>query len=154
MYFHYFVIIYPWKRAGPFIWINFTQGCFVPSLVEIGPVVLEKKMKMWKVYDNANEDDDNNNGQRTNFDQKSSLEPLAQVSLKRMENWINERSALLQKFCTVFLIEVCVLFTTTPCLTHTECDWSLYCLVCVWYANFIDIKDSIIVFIMIIVWKF
>ena len=31
-------------------WIPLTQGCFVPSLVEIGPVVLEKKMKMWKVY--------------------------------------------------------------------------------------------------------
>ena len=32
---------------------------------------MEKKMKMWKDYDNnANED-----GQRTNFDQKSSLEP-------------------------------------------------------------------------------
>ena len=26
------------------------QGCFVPTLVEIGPVVLEKK-KMWNVYD-------------------------------------------------------------------------------------------------------
>ena len=47
-----FQIISPWKRAWPFIWTNlkipFTQGCFVPSLVEIGPVVLEK-MKMWKV---------------------------------------------------------------------------------------------------------
>ena len=32
------------------IWMPFTQGCFVQSLVEIGPVVLEKKMKMWKVY--------------------------------------------------------------------------------------------------------
>ena len=32
------------------LWIPITQGCFVPSLVEIGPVVLEKKMKMWKVY--------------------------------------------------------------------------------------------------------
>ena len=53
----------------------------MPSLVEIGPVVLKKKMKMLKVYDNANDDDDNDNdGQRTNFDQKSSLEPLAQVS--------------------------------------------------------------------------
>ena len=31
-------------------WIPFTQGYFVPSLVEIGPVILEKKMKMWKVY--------------------------------------------------------------------------------------------------------
>ena len=54
------------------------------------PVVLEKKMKMWKVYDNnndnndANEDnnDDNDDGQRTNFDQKSSIEPSAHVSKK------------------------------------------------------------------------
>ena len=30
-------------------WIPFTQRYFVPSLVEIGPVVLEK-MKMWKDY--------------------------------------------------------------------------------------------------------
>ena len=49
MYLHYFVIISPWKRAGPFIWTNlnplaFTQGCFVPSLVEIGPVVLDKQI--------------------------------------------------------------------------------------------------------------
>ena len=49
------------KERGPSFeqtWISFTQGCFVPSLVEIGlvvlekwtGVVLEKKMKMWKVY--------------------------------------------------------------------------------------------------------
>ena len=44
----------------------------MPSLVEIGPVVLEEKMKMLQVYDN--------DGQRKNFDQKSSLEPSAQVS--------------------------------------------------------------------------
>ena len=106
IYFHYFVIISPWKRTGPFIWTNFNplhprmfcakfgwnwlcgsgeedfliwsmyffpfswlsplgkgrgpsfeqtwipfiQGCSVPSLVENGPVVLKKKMKMWKVY--------------------------------------------------------------------------------------------------------
>ena len=33
-------------------WIPYTQGYmyFVPSLVEIGPVVLDKKMKMWKVF--------------------------------------------------------------------------------------------------------
>ena len=31
-------------------WTPSNQGCFVPSLVEIGSVVLEKKMKMWKVY--------------------------------------------------------------------------------------------------------
>ena len=48
------------------------------SLVEIGPAGLEKKMKMWKVYDNDNNDNDDD-GQRTNFDQKCSLEPSAQV---------------------------------------------------------------------------
>ena len=36
--------------------IPFTQGWFVPSLVEIDPVVLENRMKMWKVYDNADAD--------------------------------------------------------------------------------------------------
>lgn len=57
--------------------IPFTQSCFLPSLVKIGPVVLEKKTKMWKVYN----DDDNNDidRQRTNLDQKSSLEPSAKV---------------------------------------------------------------------------
>ena len=43
------------------------------GLVGVGPVVLEKKMKIWTVYDNDNDDEDND-GQRTNFDQKSSLE--------------------------------------------------------------------------------
>ena len=51
--------------------------CFVPSLVEIDTVVLEKKMEMWKVYNNNN---DNYDGQRTNFDEKNSLEPSALVS--------------------------------------------------------------------------
>ena len=63
MYFLYFVIISPWKRAGPSFeqtWIPFTQGCFVSSLVKIGSVVLKKKMKMWKVHDNANNDNDDN----------------------------------------------------------------------------------------------
>ena len=31
-------------------WIPFTQGCFMPSLVKIDPVVLEKKSKIGKVY--------------------------------------------------------------------------------------------------------
>ena len=47
MYFCYFIIISPWKRAGFFIediWIPFTQGGFEPRLVEIGSVVLEKKI--------------------------------------------------------------------------------------------------------------
>ena len=44
----------PLEKGGA-IQIPFTQGCFVPSLVEIGIVVLEKKMKMSKVYDNTND---------------------------------------------------------------------------------------------------
>ena len=54
----------------------------MPSLVEINPVVLEKKMKMWKVCDNVDDNDDNDNddGQRTDIDQKSSLEPSGHVS--------------------------------------------------------------------------
>ena len=54
----------------------------MPSLFEIGPVVLEKQMKVCKVYDNDandNDDDDSDDGQRTNFDQKSSTEPSAHV---------------------------------------------------------------------------
>ena len=38
-------------------------------------------MKMLKVYD-KNNNDDNDDGQRRNFDQKSSLEPSAQLNLK------------------------------------------------------------------------
>ena len=54
-------------------WIHFTQGYFVSSLVEIGSVVLEKKMNMWKVYAKANDNvnidnDDHNDRQWTNFD--------------------------------------------------------------------------------------
>ena len=53
----------------------------MPSLVQIGPVILEKKLKMWKGYDD-NDDDNNGNDndnnvedrERTNFDEKSSLE--------------------------------------------------------------------------------
>ena len=90
MYFHNFVIISSCIsiRAWPFIWTNlnhFTQGCFVLSLVKINSVVLEKKMKMWRVYDNkdnGNSDYNDNDSQRTNFDKKSSLEPTTDVSLK------------------------------------------------------------------------
>ena len=51
MYFRYFIIISPWKRAGALFeptWIPFIKGCFVLSLIEIGPVILEKKMKWWE----------------------------------------------------------------------------------------------------------
>ena len=50
MYFRYFVIMSPWKRAWPFISVPFTKGCFVPCLVEICPVVLEKKIFQFRQY--------------------------------------------------------------------------------------------------------
>ena len=74
------------KRRGPLFeqtWIPFTQRLFVSSLVEICTLVFEKKTKMWKVNDSADDDDD---GQQTNFEQKSSLALSAQVSLKKKEN--------------------------------------------------------------------
>ena len=51
MYICYLLIITPLKKGcGPSferILIPFTsKGCYVPSLVEIGPVVTEMKMKM------------------------------------------------------------------------------------------------------------
>ena len=49
MYFHYFIIISPRKSVWPFIWLNLNS--FHTSLVEIGPVVLEKRMKCEKLTD-------------------------------------------------------------------------------------------------------
>ena len=86
MYFRYFIIISLCKRAGPFIeqtWIPFTQGYFLPSLVEIGPVVLEKKMKIYRQTDGRT------NRRRMTGDQKSSLELLSQVSLKTINRLID-----------------------------------------------------------------
>ena len=78
-----FLTYFPfWKVCGPSFeqtWIPFNQWCIVPSLVKIDPAVLEKKMKMWKVYA-YNNDNDDGDGQRTNADQKCSLEPKAQVN--------------------------------------------------------------------------
>ena len=67
MYFRYFAIISLWKNARSFIWIPLIQ---MAKLVEISPVVLEKK-KLWKVYDSDEDYEDNNDDdkQRTNCDQ-------------------------------------------------------------------------------------
>ena len=46
LYLSYFVIISPWKKVRPFIWINlnpFSKGCFVPSLDEIDPVFWRRR---------------------------------------------------------------------------------------------------------------
>ena len=64
-----------WRRPGHSFeqtWIPFTQGWFVPSLVEFGPVVLEKKSKMWKVNRQMDRrTDGRTDRQRTKGDQNS-----------------------------------------------------------------------------------
>ena len=56
----------------------------MPSLVEIGPVVLEKKSKIGKVYRGTDRQTvgqtDRQTDRQTTGDQKSSLELSAQVS--------------------------------------------------------------------------
>ena len=53
-------------------WIPYTLGCFVQSLVEIGPVILENKMEMWKVYNDVDDYD----RQRSKADLKTESELL------------------------------------------------------------------------------
>ena len=70
------------------------------SLVDIDQVALEKKMKMWKVYDNYmyNDDsdaiDDNDDGQRTHFDNKKLTWAFSSGDLKisfAFENKLSEK---------------------------------------------------------------
>ena len=53
MFFRYFIITSPWEGRVPSFEqtsIPFTQGYFVPSLFEIGPVVLVKKVLKFRLY--------------------------------------------------------------------------------------------------------
>ena len=60
-----------------YIWTNLnpTPWRFVTSMFEIGPVILEKKLFMWKVYRQA---DRQIGGQQENR-KASTLQPLVQV---------------------------------------------------------------------------
>ena len=44
------LLFHLWKKCDPAFKQNWFPLTFVPKLVEIGQVVLEKNMKMWKVY--------------------------------------------------------------------------------------------------------
>ena len=68
------------------VFLQFCNYLPLASLVKIGPVVLEKKMKMWNFYNNNNKDFDD--GHQTNFVQKSSLESSVQVSWKKFQRRI------------------------------------------------------------------
>lgn len=74
------ILFFPFKVGlGPSLeqtWILLAVECFVLCFVKIGPVVLKKKMNMWKVYNDNN--DDTNNGHILII--KSSIEPSARVA--------------------------------------------------------------------------
>ena len=88
MYFRNFVITSPWKRAGPFIWINLNPLQLRMLCVKFGwnwPTSSgEEEENVKSLWQQRNDDDNDkdDDGQRTNFDQKRSLEPSVQVSLK------------------------------------------------------------------------
>ena len=72
-------------------------------------------MNMWKVY--PNDDNDNDDGQRTNFDQKSSLEPSAQVSVQGLYMYNLDQDLFSNElppngFLTAFSAHVGLLCTT------------------------------------------
>ena len=96
MYFRHFVIISPWKRAGPFIWTNLNPLHPWRNLNTLHPRIHCAKFG-WKWPSGSGEEDENvkslqtdrqTDGQtdgridrrRTTGDQKSSLELSAQVS--------------------------------------------------------------------------
>ena len=67
------IIYRTWKQGGKLAqWFYRRRFLNFGYFVIISSVVLEKKMKMWKVYDNNNDNDDDDERQRTKFDQKSS----------------------------------------------------------------------------------
>lgn len=73
-----FVNVFSLKRCDPLFEqtsITVTQRCLMPRLVEIGREVL-KKIKMFKDHD----DDNNDEGKKTNFDQKSLPLPSSKMA--------------------------------------------------------------------------
>ena len=79
------------KGRGPSFeqtWILLIQGCFVPSLVETGPMVLEK-MKMWK------------SDGRTTGDQK--IFQLRWAKNAFLANWIGQSHIFVMNRCKLRL---------------------------------------------------
>ena len=65
MIFYFFTLTSPWKRAWPFICINFTQ----------------RDKFTWKWPSNSGEEDENvkKNGQQTDLDQKGTLDSFGSL---------------------------------------------------------------------------
>ena len=97
MFFCYFIVISPWKRKGPSFeqtWVLIIQKCFVPSLVEISLVVLEKMIfKFRQCNFTISELSSLGKGRGTSFKKLESPPPkdaLCQVWLK-LAQWFLKR---------------------------------------------------------------
>ena len=90
-------------------WIQFTQGCFVPSLVETGQGVLEEKMKTWKVYRQTNIQTDGHTDRWTD-DRRSEklIWTFSSGELKSKEKW-NTHKLLLEKNIIIYTFIVMVI---------------------------------------------
>ena len=89
MYFRYFVIFSPWKRAGPSseqTWIPSTKGCLCQVWLKLAQWFWRRRWKCEKFTDGRTDGqtdgqtDGKTDRQRTTGDQKCSLELSAQVS--------------------------------------------------------------------------
>ena len=79
---------------------RYRSGLGLP-IVEIGPVVLEKKMKLWKVYDKANDDANYNEGQRTILLRKAHLSLRLRWALTSFLYFFNHFSSFITTWCRV-----------------------------------------------------
>ena len=86
-YFRYFNFISFWKETRPFIWRNLNPLHLRMLCAKFGwnwsngSGEEDNNVKTTLTTDNNdNDDNDDNDGQRTNFDEKSSYDPLVQVS--------------------------------------------------------------------------
>ena len=112
----------PLKRSPLFeqTWIPFNLRCFVSSWVEIGSVVLEKRMKMWKVYkqtDRGTTDGQIDERRSENLTWKKVNLPMnfrkkRKYKNKPLNNIFNEkkkkRELFSASFCKCINIEICI----------------------------------------------
>ena len=105
-----------WNERGPLFdhtWFPCIQQYFVPSLVEIGPVVVEKKLKMWKDYGQT----DSQISRRTRYNMRSEKltkinSSFAKKKPKIIMNTVktnnNDFIMILNDFIAVYVYRHCV----------------------------------------------
>ena len=85
-------------------WIPFTQGCFVPSMVEIGPLVLKRRflkfVNVFSLYCNYLPLEEGKVLQLKNLESHSPKDTLCQVLLKLVKWFWRRRRRKCEKFTT------------------------------------------------------